>query len=236
MLIRCIDFETTGEPGGEERHAVCEVGWTDIRVSLGNPVTVSVGMPCSLVCDPGRSIPPEAKAVHHITEAEVADMLPAADVLQELTFGNPTFFCAHNADFERAFFDGRGVPFICTYKVALRVWPDAPSHNLQFLRYWLDLDIVHEIGLPAHRAGPDSYVGAALLARILTSENAPDFETMLRWSNGPPLLTRVTFGKHKGALWDDLPTDYLEWILDKSEMDRNTKINALHRLRQRGAR
>lgn len=149
---------------------------------------------------------------------------------------NPSYFCAHNADFERAFYTGAGVPFICTYKVALRLWPDAPSHSLQALRYWLSLPVEPEYGLPAHRAGPDSYVGAALMARILNHEDCPSLDAMVRWSNGPALLPRITFGKHKGEKWSDLPTDYLEWIVDKSEMDRDAKANARHWLKQRGVR
>lgn len=240
MLIRSIDFETTGEPGSLERHEVCEVGWTDIEVVFNDPVpgTVQafVGEPNALLCNPGRSIPPEAQAIHHITNDRIWDAMPASMALSHLMLDGPEFFCAHNADFERAFFDGRGIPYICTYKVALRLWPEAPSHSLQVLRYWLRLDIDQQRGLPAHRAGPDSYVGAALMARILTSENAPDIETMIEWSNEPQLMTMVNFGKHKGTRWDELPTDYLEWIVDKSELDRDTKANALHRLRQRGVR
>lgn len=235
MLIRSIDFETTGEPGGDEKHAICEVGWSDIYVSSYGSV-IDVGFPVSRLCNPGRTIPPESRAVHHIGDDDVANEPPAEDVLNSLLDGEPDFYCAHNADFERAFFDGAGRPIICTFKVALRVWPDAPAHNLQFLRYWLPLNIEQSEGLPAHRAGPDSYVGAALMARILEAENAPDIETMVRWSNGPPLLSIVTFGKHKGSRWDDLPTDYLEWIVDKSELDAAARANALHRLRQRGVR
>lgn len=233
MLIRSIDFECTGIPGGDEQHAVCEVGFTDIDV-LADRVHLCV--PDGLLCNPGRSISIEARAVHHIGDADVAEAMPAGEALGMLVAHKPDFFCAHNADFERAFFNGDGVPFICTYKVALRLWPDAPGHSLQVLRYWLPLDIEQSLGLPAHRAGPDAYVGAALMARILSDDNAPDLDTMVRWSSGPPLLTRVTFGKHRGTKWDDLPSDYLSWILDKSDMDAPTKANALHRLRQRGQR
>ena len=44
---------------------------------------------------------------------------------------------AHNADFETKFFEPM-LPVICTYKAALRVWPDAPSHSNGALRYWLE--------------------------------------------------------------------------------------------------
>lgn len=233
MLIRSIDFETSGIPGSDEQHAVCEVGFTDIDISTDG---VHICEPDAILCNPGRPISIDSRAVHHIGDVDVADAMPADKALGMLVACRPDYFCAHNADFERAFFDGDGVPFICTYKVALRLWPDAPGHSLQVLRYWLDLDIDPDDGLPAHRAGPDAYVGAELMARILADENAPDLDTMVRWSSGPPLLTRVAFGKHKGSKWDDLPSDYLIWIADKSDLDPGTKANALYRLKQRGQR
>ena len=85
---------------------------------------------------------------------------------------------------------------------------------------------------PPHRAGPDAYLGAALIARILAA-GAASIEDMVRWSNGPALLPRINFGKHKGARWEDVPADYLRWVVDKSDLDRDVKANARHHLKQR---
>jgi exodeoxyribonuclease X len=90
----------------------------------------------------------------------------------------------------------------------------------------------HDATLPPHRAGPDSYVTAHLLKRLIESGTSVD--DMVRWSKGAALLPRVTFGKHKGAKWSELPTDYLEWIWFKSDMGRDEKANAKHHLRERG--
>lgn len=235
MFIRSIDLETTGEPPKTEEDppaAVIEIGWSDVTIEQHGPRFTE---PQSMLVKPsGVPISVEARAVHHISEDDIADAPPITTGFMKLGDGGPTYYCAHNADFERAFFGGGGVPFICTYKVALRVWPDAPSHSLQVLRYWLDLDIDQEKGLPAHRAGPDAYVGAALMARILSEPGAPDLDTMVRWSKGPALLPRINFGKHKGEKWSDLPSDYLRWIVDKSDLDRDAKANARHWLKQRG--
>lgn len=240
MLIRSIDFETTGEPKEGDPQAVCEVGWQDVEVATdpaGAVVAAALGGGRAMLVDPGRPVDHEARAVHHIDDADLAGAPPPHEAFRHLMIGPPDFFCAHNADFERAFFGGGDVPFICTYKVAVRVWPDAPSHGLQVLRYWLALDIDQTLGLPAHRAGPDAYVGAALMARILLDPGSPpDLATMVRWSSGPALLPRIGFGKHRGEKWSDLPSDYLRWILDKSDLDRDAKANARHWLRQRGER
>lgn len=217
--IRCTDVETTGIPTAEDKHAIIEIGWCDLQDG-------EVGIPDAVLCDPGRSIPHEAMAIHHIIDDDVKGATGSLDVL-----GKPDYFAAHVADFERQFII-TDVPFICTYKVALRLWPDAPHHGLQFLRYHLGLTINPAMGMPPHRAAPDAYVCAVLMQRIL-DEKKVSFEEMVRWSNGPALLPRLPLGKHKGQKWEDVPTDYLDWIVNKSDLDRDMKANARHHLKAR---
>lgn len=226
MLFRAIDFETTGIPAEGEEHAIVEIGWSDL---LGG----AVEHPTSVLCNPGRPIPWQASAVHHIIDADVAGHPPAAEGLARASDPLPDYWVAHNADYERQFFDGAGRPWICTYKVACRLWPDAPSHSLSNLRYFLGLVLDRPRAEPPHRAGPDAYVTAHLMARIL-EQKAASLDDMVRWSNGPALRHRIRFGKHKGEKWQDLPGDYLTWILDKSDLDREAKANARYWLRRRG--
>ncbi len=226
MLYRALDFETTGMPEEHDPHAVCEIGWTDLTDE-------GLGLPQAFVVDPGRDMPAEARAVHHITDREIDQAtLSAATLFQMLMEGAPGALFSHNADYEQNWFTGGGVPFICTYKVALRLWPDAPSHSLQVLRYWLDLAVSFDTAFPPHRAGPDSYVCAALMARIL-ERDAATFDQMVKWSSGPALLPRVPFGKHKGQRWEDVPTGYLSWVVEKSDLDRDAKANAKYHLKIR---
>lgn len=226
--IRSIDFETTGIPNETDPQAIVEIGWQDIEFDgMGWAGLIPDGR-SSFLCNPERPIPHEAMAVHHITDDMVADASGNVGLI-----GTPDYFCAHNADYERQFYDP-GVPYICTYKVALRLWPDAPSHGLQFLRYHLNLPVEAAAAFPPHRAGPDAYLGAVLMVRII-EEGRASLEEMVRWSSGPALLPRVTFGKHRGAKWEDVPTDYLDWLANKSDMDRDVKANARHHLKARAA-
>lgn len=239
MLIRCIDFETTGIPNDEDPHAVCEIGWCDVRVDVdedaGIAGVVSLGRPQTILTNPGRPMPVEARAVHHISDADILGA-PSPDVAF-LRLGQPRadYLAAHNADFERKFYGNGSIPWLCTYKAALRLWPDAPSHSLQVLRYWLGLEVDFETAMPPHRAGPDAYVGAALLFRVVQTAWAGgvDIPTLARWSSGPALLPRVTFGKHRGKRWEEVPTDYLEWMVGQKDMDSDAKANARHHLKQR---
>ena len=219
MLIRVLDFETTGL--NPEVDGICEVGWTDIEDS-----EPGVLLTMDTLTDPGCVISFEAMAVHHIRNEEVAGRKPASSTL--VTIQDANVYVAHNMDFEMGFWAWlKDVPTICTWKVALRTHPEAPKHSNQFLRYFLGLPADPDRASPAHRAGPDTYVTALLLMELLKWAT---LEEMIRWSSGPPLYPRVPFGKFKGKSWDDVPTDYLKWTILSSDMDRNIKINAKHYL------
>jgi exodeoxyribonuclease X len=235
-LIRVVDFETTGMPEVEGGASACEVGWCDLAMLDDGSTRIAMEADGigSRLCNPGRPMPPEACAVHHIKDVDLAGKPSPDDVLADLFAYPVDYYAAHNADFERKFCEAPK-PWICTYKAALRIWPEASHHGNQFLRYFLPLDLGNEaLGMPPHRAGPDAYVTAHLLAKEIKSGKA-SIDDMVRWSNGPALLPRVNFGKHKGAKWDDVPTDYLQWIVDKSDMDRDINANAKHWLKMRAA-
>lgn len=225
MLIRAVDFETTGIPSDADKHAIVEIGTCDLDVFEDGKTFV--GSPASVLCNPGRPIPHEAMAVHHITDADVAE------ATGDLSFiGDADFYAAHNADYEAQFWTAPK-PLICTWKVALRLWPDAVQHKLQFLRYHLAL-ATHEIfAMPPHRAGPDAYVCALLLERIV-QEKRCSIDDMVRWSSGPALLPRCPLFAHRGKKWEDVPTDYLNFIVHKAkDVDLNVRANAVHHLKKR---
>lgn len=230
-LIRVIDFETTGMP--DDGAAVCEVGWCDVDYADG--IASVAPSAFALLCNPGRPIPPHVQAVHHIGDRDLVDC-PTPEVgFRRLMEGPPACFAAHNATFEKAFFGGGDVAWICTYKVGLRLYPEAESHSNQALRYLLGLDLPEDAAMPPHRAAPDAFVTAHILARFL-NEGRATYDEMVRWSSGPALLPRITFGKHRGSKWEDAPSDYLRWIVDKSDLDVDAKANARHHLKLRASK
>lgn len=240
MILRSIDFEFTGEPSEDDPHAVVEVGFCDIEVDERGTV-VEVGEPWSAITNPRRPIPPASRAVHHISDEEAAAGIEITTAFMRLMGGDldaprPDYFVSHNVEAEKGFFAGGGIPWICTYRAAVRMWPDEDSHKLQNLRYSLNLTLDQQAALPAHRAGPDAYVAAVLMATILTRKgNEVDIPTLARWSKGPPLFTKLTFGKHRGNKYTDVPLDYLFWLRDKSEMGADIKANAKYWIAQRSS-
>ena len=200
--VRVIDLET----GGNGPHDVCEIGWQDVVLEPNGlwMVTEERG---SLLVNPGRPISPETMAVHHILDADVAGA-PfwkeiAAGVLRPP--GRIDALAAHRAAFEQRYCAPRftgGTPWICTWKSALRVWPELPRFSNQMLRYQrMPEGLIHEIGLPAHRAMPDAYVTAHHLRDLL---NAASLGQLLAWSGEPGLLPRIPAGPDRGKTWDRL--------------------------------
>ncbi len=218
MLLRVIDFETTGMP---PEAAVCEIGWCD--VTDANPLLI--GDPIGMLVNPNRPMPPEARAIHHISDADLVDAPSVESAYLSLGEGDVDAFVAHNSKFEQAFFSGIGKPWICTMKVARRLWPECPSHSNQCLRYFLHIDLDDAKASPPHRAAPDAYVTAFILIEAMKLAKIQD---MIEWTIAPSLLPRVTFGKHRGAAWSKLPIDYLDWLVKKSDMDADTKFTAAY--------
>ena len=210
--LRVIDLETTGDSfanGG-----VVEVGWQDLAPDADGRWALH-GDPGARLVQPGCPISAVTSAVHHIVDEDVAGA-PVWDELapQVLRVGSPVALAAHRAAFERRWCLPRltgGARWICTYKCALRLWPDAPSHSNQGLRYWRRPEgLDRATGLPAHRAGPDAYVTAHHLRDMLALASLYE---LLAWSEQPALLIRVPNGALRGRRWDELDDAQLDRVL-----------------------
>lgn len=246
MIFRCHDFETTGLPTAEgEKHGIMEVGFCDLVDNRVGPVT-------GFLVNPGRPTSIEARAVHHISDADVADAMSPTDacmilmgqkgapLTRETPEEKPDYFVAHNIDMERAFFGGGEVPWLCTYKCALRIWPNAVGHKLQELRYILDVDrnpdFNPEYASHPHRAPDDAYVLAFVLREMLAEAARQEIpiDKLVKYSSGPALLTMCFMKKHKGKLWSQVAREdpsYLDFIVNKSDItDRDIRATARYYL------
>ncbi|WP_080654917.1 hypothetical protein [Bradyrhizobium japonicum] len=86
--------------------------------------------------------------------------------------------------------------------------------------------------MPPHRAAPDAYVTAFILAAAIRT--GVSIDDMVTWSNQPSLLPgAINFGKHRGTPWSDCDPDYLRWIMKQPDMDEDKKFTAKYWLEKR---
>lgn len=181
---------------------------------------------------PPVPIPAQTSAVHHIIDEDVANALiwdestpRLAELFAKSAVANRLVLVAHNADVEKHFLDtlAPGAEWICTYKCALRSWPEAPSHSNEGLRYFLKFPgIGRGYRQQPHSALHDANVTALLLRELLTRH---DIETLIQWSREGAVLPRCPIGKYRDWKWEDIPTDYLEWICFKAVDMRPDVLN-----------
>lgn len=173
---------------------------------------------CRLV-KPPIPIPPETSAIHHIIDADVADA-ESWDIEQhhliDLLQDDPEVVAvAHSADTERTMLEPLGLKcrWLCTYKAALRVWPDAPAHSNEALRYWLGFGTGRSKVQKPHTAAHDADVTAQIFEALMQAGTA--VEDMIKWTDEPAMLPRCPIGDYRGMKWAEVPSDFLEWILRK---------------------
>jgi len=208
-----LDTETTGNETGKDRLCqVCfQVGDEIKTCYFKPPLPVSV----------------KAMSITHITNKTLADKKPfkGSDMAKELeSLFKDGILVAHNAKFDIAMLEAEGISvprFICTLRVARYLDKEnvIPEYNLQFLRYYLDLDIEAH----AHDAQDDVKVLRGVFERLLSklkqeigSEDEA-IKKMIEISKNPSLFTKFNFGKHKDELIEGvLKKDrrYLEWLLN----------------------
>lgn len=227
-----MDTETTGlDPAADRVVSVAGV-WT--RVDRG-PFRRE-----SFLVDPGRPIPPEASAVHHITDRHVQGAPLLAQVLPTFQGGDFDVYVAHNAAFDFGFLPRAGRPVLCTLRLARKVWPGLPRYANQYLRYALGLEVPEAEGLPAHEALADALVTSRLLLKELAWLEAnpqPGIEglqDLLDWVQAPNLLETCQFGnKHRGVPWARVPKDYLAWMKrEVKDMDPDLRHTVEHYLQK----
>ena len=221
--LAVIDTETTGLEATDE---VIEVGV--VTETLGNAWYFSASKP----------IPAEVSAVHHIVDADVAGrplFRDYAPVLRdELHRNGVQVLVAHNADFDRKMLGEEFVDFewICTFKCALHVFPDAPNHKNETLCYHLGVGALGRSGRSgnAHSAQFDACQTKAILEELLKHAS---IEQMIAWTKDIKNIQKLPFGKHAGKKWAEIDGGYLMWMIKAADMDPDMRELASRELKRR---
>src|SRR3989338_3963778 len=213
-----FDTETTGNT---EHDFLCQIAYK-------NGGSTFAGL-----YKPEIKIPPEASAVHHITNKMVADKPSFQESgdqakIKKLFEDKDSIVVAHNAPFDLMMIKKEGIEpknFICTLRVARYLDKEGKidRYNLQYLRYLLEI----EVEATAHDALGDVLVLEKLFERLknkmvkeknLSEDQA--IEKMIEISSHPSLLRTFGFGKYIGKKIADVAevdSGYLEWLLREKE-------------------
>jgi DNA polymerase III epsilon subunit-like protein len=202
-----LDTETTGS-GPEDR--LCQIAFK-----------TGTGTTLDELFNPEMPISVEAMSIHHITNEMVADKPPFKDSdaykqLQVLFATDDSILVAHNAKFDVSMLNRENLypqKSICTYKLSRYLDKEGiiPKYNLQYLRYYLKLNI----DATAHTAIGDVLVLEGVFQRIhakFKGQAIDPVADMINISSSPVLVPRMPFGKHKGLKMAEVPKDYLQWL------------------------
>lgn len=171
----------------------------------------------------GQPISYAAMAVHHILESDLMGQ-PFYNEFQLPT--QTTYIIGHNVDYDIAAIARCGVDVsqlkpICTLALARHVWENAEAHNISALIYLISKgsDKAREMLKGAHRADADIILTANILMHIIHQLNIQDIEQLYVASEQARIPKSITFGKHKGTAIQDLPADYIQWLMRQEDLD-----------------
>jgi len=178
----------------------------------------------SELINPECPIPPDATAIHNITDEMVKNSPTFAEILPKfLTFceGEVALVAHNNAGFDRHFmaaeFERAGEelpswPMVDTLKWARRYRPDLPRHTLQFLR-----ETYGFAANQAHRALDDVKI---LHQVAMAMWDDLSITTVIQLLERQHAITHMPFGKHRGKPLAEVPKDYLQWLKSSGALDK----------------
>ncbi|MBF7681997.1 DUF3820 family protein [Acinetobacter sp. B5B] len=162
-------------------------------------------------------------AVHHILESDLVNQP------HYTTFNLPhsvEYIIGHNIDYDiqaisRCGVDTSKLKPICTLALARSVWPDAEAHNISALIYQISQGSLRarELLKGAHRADADIILTANILMHIIALTGVKNIHDLYLASEDARIPKKLSFGKHKGTPIQELPKDYVQWLLKQNELD-----------------
>lgn len=216
--IIVLDTETSDlDPNKGAR--LLELAWLELEMMLGEWTVVNIE---SHFIEYTGTMSPNARAIHHIRPDQLTlagGALPRDEVVKSLLHrGNATtVFVAHNYEFDVKFLPEIKGPWICTLKASRHLWPNAPGHSNQVLRYWLGVEPTIKLeGKYPHQAIYDVATTTGILLKMLGSQTLVKLVSLTKT---PVVLKKINFGKHRGSDFANIPIDYLRWLRGQPNLD-----------------
>jgi exodeoxyribonuclease X len=129
------------------------------------------------------------------------------------------YMIGHNVDFDWSAIGSPDIKRVCTLALSRRLWPDLDSHNQSALLYYLERASARELLKNAHSAGADVMICSLILGHICRQLGVGTVEDLWKESELARIPKVMPFGKHKGQLLKDVPSDYRDWLLNQTDID-----------------
>ncbi len=220
------DTETTGVRPEKDRI---------IEIAAYDPVRDETF--CMFV-NPGCPIPPEASAIHNISDDMVKDAPDFSEVgklFAEFCDGDVVLIAHNNDAFDQKFLECECLrnelpipkwPYIDSLKFARKYRPDLPRHSLQHLREYHGIEANQ-----AHRALDDVIILHKVFNELIDDLS---MELILELMNQKNVLRHMPFGKHKGKPLKDIPPGYIRWLAENGALDKTDNLDLKESLKELG--
>lgn len=213
MAYRFIYFDTETTGLRPDKDKIVEIAFYDPERKKDK----------SLLINPEVPIPPQASAVHKITDEMVKDAPTFKEAAAEMIdfLEGEVALVAHNnisfdkpfiiSEFKRAEVELPEYQYVDTLHWARKYRPDLPKHTLQYLR-----EIYGVEENQAHRALDDVITLYKIFSKMI-DDIPPDKVIELLKKREQKTMP---FGKHQGKELKDVPKDYIKWLQKSGAFDR----------------
>lgn len=230
MTIYLLDTETTNNKPPME---VIELAWENLIIESYEPVSPNnsffVDKFFGTYFCPEGEITFGAMATHHILKQDLLYHQPSK-LAPELLPKDLEYLIGHNIIFDWKALGKPKCKRICTLSLARYLYSEETSHTLSAMMFhcyekeeWPKLV---QLLKDAHCASQDVAMNRTLLNHLIEkliergelSENFT-IEEFYKLSQEVYIPKVMTFGKWAGVQVSNVPTDYIKWFLNQSEID-----------------
>lgn len=194
---------------------------------------------------PLKDIPPEASAVHFISNEDVAGCFGYKDDLENIDalMKARKYYVGHNVQFDRRMMEDNEYKYrnsvseyltnkdnwICTLRLAKKLFAeDVEFKNLTLSYLWYKFGCYKEVSrsVNAHSAKDDVFMCYQVLIKLIEvcisrghiDSNLDIGEQIINFCNTPMRYQFMPFGKHKGEPMSSVPLNYIEWMITNSDI------------------
>jgi len=180
--------------------------------------------------NPEMAIPQESTNIHGITDEMVKESGTFKEVGQafaDFCEGDIVLIAHNNDNFDKHFLaaeakraelDFPDWVMLDSLKWARKYRPDLPRHTLQFLREMYGIEANQ-----AHRALDDVKVLHAVFSAMIDDLDIETVLNLLTAEGGA--ITKMPFGKHQGKPLNQVPKNYVSWLLDQGAFDKPENLD-----------